>query len=195
MIETFGNTELSPYALLPASVFASILIAAMVRRVRKRRALRDLQRQRHASKFWGHLTHDIARRLDAVEADEYMRFMATYSRHWRFFVRLQFSQRKNRSDLGLYVFRRVPSQSLERDRPRPQTVQGSLFYLVMFFIPREIRSPWFDHLLEDRQRAAAEGRGRLFIASFTIFQCVALVARCCWNFAWDILNPFKGRRA
>jgi hypothetical protein len=42
--------------------------------------------------------------------------------------------------------------------PEPQTagsVQSTLFHSVMFFLPREIRSPWYDHLLEDRERMTA----------------------------------------
>lgn len=80
-----------------------------------------------------------------------------------------------------------------RDQREQHNVRSGCFYAFMFFIPREIRAPWFDHILDDRQRAFAEGRSRLFVAGFTFTQCVILAARCLWEFGWDVLNPFKNR--
>jgi hypothetical protein len=74
------------------------------------------------------------------------------------------------------------------------TVDSSWFYLAMFFIPREIRSPWFDHILEDRQRAAAEGRGCAFIAAMTFAQCLSLLIHHIGSIVFDIVTPFKKSR-
>jgi hypothetical protein len=74
-----------------------------------------------------------------------------------------------------------------------RSVRSGWFHTIMHFIPRQIRSPWFDHLLEDRERMAAEGRSRRFIAAATAVQCLSLVLHLLWERLWDLLTPFKTR--
>jgi hypothetical protein len=99
-----------------------------------------------------------------------------------------------------YVGRRLRLQRFGVLPPRPagrtsrETVESSWFYLTMFFIPREIRSPWFDHILDDRHRAAAEGHGKLFIAAMTFSQCVSLLVHHFGEIILDVLTPFKRSR-
>lgn len=78
-------------------------------------------------------------------------------------------------------------------RQDARSVRSGWFHTVMHFIPRQIRSPWFDHLLEDRERMAAEGRSRRFIAMATAAQCLSLVLHLLWERLWDFLTPFKAR--
>ncbi len=63
----------------------------------------------------------------------------------------------------------------------------------MYFIPRELRSPWLDHLLDDRERMATEGHGHCFIACATVVQCLSLLAHLLWERVWELLTPFKPR--
>jgi hypothetical protein len=72
-------------------------------------------------------------------------------------------------------------------------VRSGFFHLLMHFIPRQIRSPWFEHLLEDRERMALEGRSRRFIAAATAVQCLSLLVHVLWERLWDLLTPFKPR--
>lgn len=74
-----------------------------------------------------------------------------------------------------------------------RTIESGLFHTIMHFIPRQLRSPWFDHLLEDRERMAQEGRSRRFIAIATAIQCLSLVVHVFWERIWELLTPFKAR--
>jgi len=67
------------------------------------------------------------------------------------------------------------------------------FQTMMLFVPREIRSPALDHILEERREAAAKGYSRWIIEASTVSKCVGLVLLVAWGFVWDVLNPFKSR--
>jgi CheY-like chemotaxis protein len=54
----------------------------------------------------------------------------------------------------------------------------------MFFLPREIRSPFLDHVPENRQKLAGEGRSRWLIELITISQCLGLLVRA-GGFVWN----------
>jgi hypothetical protein len=75
----------------------------------------------------------------------------------------------------------------------PVEVPRNWFYTMSFFLPREIRSPALDYVLEDRKRLSAEGHSRWRIELITASQCLGLVAYTSWRFLWDVLNPFKSR--
>jgi hypothetical protein len=78
------------------------------------------------------------------------------------------------------------------ERPKPER-ETCWFQTIMLFVPREIRSPALDHVLEDRQSMGANGRPRWLIECVTISQCLGLVAFVAWGFFWDVVNPFKSR--
>jgi hypothetical protein len=78
-------------------------------------------------------------------------------------------------------------------RKRRVDVQSGLFHTVMFFIPRQIRSPWLDHLLSDRERMIGEGRSRRFVATATAVQYLSLLLHFVFGRVWDLLTPFKSR--
>jgi hypothetical protein len=67
------------------------------------------------------------------------------------------------------------------------------FQKMMLFVPREVRSPALDHILEDRREASSRGCPRFLIETSTVIKCVWLVALVVWGFLWDVLNPFKSR--
>jgi hypothetical protein len=69
------------------------------------------------------------------------------------------------------------------------------FQTMTFFLTREVRSPALDHVAEEREIRAAEGYPRWCIELMTGTQCLALVVYTCWGLLWDVLNPFKSRRA
>jgi len=64
---------------------------------------------------------------------------------------------------------------------------------MMLFVPREIRSPALDHVLEDRRAMVERGRSRWLIECVTVSQCLGLVLLVAWGVVWDVLNPFKSR--
>lgn len=67
------------------------------------------------------------------------------------------------------------------------------FQKMMLFVPREVRSPALDHILEDRKDAAAKGCPRWIIEASTVSKCLGLILFVAWGFLWDVLNPFKSR--
>ena len=67
---------------------------------------------------------------------------------------------------------------LHASRKRSNTSHHSdtcWFQTMMLFVPREIRSPALDHVLEDRQAMATNGRSRWLIECITVSQCLWLV--------------------
>jgi PadR family transcriptional regulator len=69
---------------------------------------------------------------------------------------------------------------------------GSLLTPKLPF-PRQIRSPWLDDLLSDRERMIGEGRSRRFVATATAVQCLSLLLHFVFGRVWDLLTPFKSR--
>lgn len=51
------------------------------------------------------------------------------------------------------------------------------FALAMFFIPREIRSPALDHILDDREALRTQGHGPVVVETATLVQVVILLLR------------------
>ena len=83
------------------------------------------------------------------------------------------------------AFLRGPSQT----RPSPRR----WFYTLTFFVPRAVRAPALDHIIEDQERLWREGYPAWLIDLMTVSQCVWLVLRAFVGFAWDVFNPFKSR--
>jgi hypothetical protein len=93
---------------------------------------------------------------------------------------------------GWYAYQ-LPGARLEDARRRARSIRSGWFHSLIYFIPRELRSPWLDHLLDDRERMAIEGRGRSFIVCATVVQCFGLLTHVLWDRLWDLLTPFKPR--
>jgi len=176
-----AGMTLSVSAVLALAALIVGVVGAVVvgYRARRRQARMRVLARDHES--WDYLERTVnSWEWEPSAAQAYLRYFGRMSRlgafgrgvtHWRVY--------------------RVNRRAIARRDAR--TVQSGWFHTVMHFIPRQIRSPWFDHLLEDRERMAMEGRSHRFIAWATAVQCMSLVAHLLWERAWDLLTPFKPR--
>jgi hypothetical protein len=155
-----------------------LLVVVLGRRRRKQARFRALQNDRA---YWDSFQHSILEAgWNPLAEQTYLEYVGKRIRNRTF----------GRGVIQWNVYRVNPVEVARHDA---RTVRSGWFHTLTHFIPRQIRSPWFDHLLEDRERMAAEGRSRRFIASATAVQCASLFLHLMWDRLWELLTPFKPR--
>jgi hypothetical protein len=176
-----AGVTLNSSALVTLAVAVVVLIAAMVLLLRARRRRAEQLARLKDYQYRAYLQRSVlGSGWEASAATSYLEWVGEMSRHRAF-------------GLGLTHWKIYRVNRLAAARRDARSVESGWFHAAMHFIPRHIRAPWFDHLLEDREHMAAEGRSRRFIAAATAVQCLSLVVHLVWGRIWDALTPFKPR--
>jgi hypothetical protein len=162
-----------------AGLVALLVLAMVVRRWARRRT--ELRALVLAHQYWHYLERSVRHAgWNSIAAEMYLQYVGNR------FRRVAFGRRF--TEMNVYrIYRRIAAPEAAC------TVRSTWFHAIMFFIPRHIRAPWFDHLLEDRDRMAAQGHSRAFITWATAIQCICLLIHLVWEQVWDMLTPFKPR--
>ncbi len=168
---------------LVAALLSLVGAVVALRKARQRQA--ELRTLTQDHQFWLFVERSVRDAGWGPQATE--TYLQTYLQYVSNMARNRVAAR------GLTHMRLYRPHRLMEARHAASIVHSSWFHAAMFFIPRKIRAPWFDHLLEDRERMAAEGRGRGFIAWATGIQCLGLLLHLLWERLWDLLTPFKPR--